>query len=128
MIQLENKCQTLKIVVQRFHTGFLSLNQRGLPRLVVMDDRLISLSDYSHKIFTISQDKSKFAREKGCITKKYFLEALDFDLNIKHEIKHIFINKPTFQKYIEVNETYRKLRKLSIPSGDQWDYLCELLE
>ncbi len=32
------------------------------------------------------------------------LEDLDFDLTIKHEIKHIFVNKPTFEKYTEVDE------------------------
>ena len=111
-----------------FSTRFNLLNQRGLPGLVAMNDKLISLSDYNNKIFTIIQDNSKFSWVKGSITGKYFLEALDFDLIIKHEIKHIFINKRTFEKYTKVDETYRKLIKLSIPSEDRWDKLCELLD
>jgi len=49
------------------------------------------------------------------------LEALVFDLTIKHEIKHIFVNKPIFEKYTEVDEVYRKLVNLSIQSQDRWD-------
>jgi len=72
-----------------------------------MNDKLISLSDYNHKLFTIAQDKSKFAGVKGSIIGKACLEALEFDLIIKHEIKHIFINKPIFEKYTEVDETIK---------------------
>jgi len=55
------------------------------------------------------------------------MEALDFDLLIINEIKNLFIVKPTFQKYTEVDETYRKLVKFPTPSEDRWDILCELL-
>jgi len=99
MIQLENKCQTLETSIHSFHTRSNLLDQRGLLGLVAMNERSINLSHYNHKLFTISQDKSNFGGVKGIITGKYFLEALDFDLIIKHEIKHIFINMPTFQKY-----------------------------
>jgi len=33
------------------------------------------------------------------------MEAIEFDLFIKHEIKHLFLIKPTFQKYTEVDES-----------------------
>ena len=93
-----------------------------------MNDKLISLSDYNKKLYTIAKDKSKFVGVKGSMIGKSFLKALDFNLIIKHEIKHIFINRPTFEKYTEVDETYRKIIKLFIPSEDRWDHLCELLE
>ena len=56
------------------------------------------------------------------------LEALDFDLTIKHEIKHNFVNKPTFEKYTEVDEVYMKLVNIYIPSQDRLDHLCETIE
>ena len=62
----------------------------------------------------------------GHITGKEFLEDLNFDLIIKHEIKHIFVNKPTFEKYTEVDEVYKKLINLAIPSEDIWNHLCEI--
>jgi len=39
------------------------------------------------------------------ITRKDFMKAIEFDLFIKHEIKHLFLIRPTFQKYTEVDET-----------------------
>jgi len=54
------------------------------------------LEDYCEKLYIIATDTSKFAGFKGHVTGKTFIEALEFDLTIKHEIKHIFINKPTF--------------------------------
>jgi len=56
------------------------------------------------------------------------LEDLDFDLTIKHEIKHIFVNNPTFEKYTEVDEVCRKLVNISIPTEDKWDHLCEIIK
>lgn len=56
------------------------------------------------------------------------MESLDFELLIEHEIKHLFIVKPTFQEYTEVDDTYRNLVKFPTPDEDRWDKLCELLE
>jgi len=128
MTQLETKCQTLRIVVQRFHFKFSLLDQRGLPGLVAPNDILISSEEYWKKISIVSTDKDKFAGIKGHLTLKAFLEALKLNLIIKHEIKHIFVNKPNFEKYTEVDEVYRKLINLSIPSEDRWDHLCEIIE
>lgn len=128
MTRLETKCQAFKTVVQRFHFKFNLLNQRGLPGLVAPDDRLFSLEEYCQKTYSIATDKANFASIKGHLIGKQMLEALDFDLTIKHEIKHIFVNKPTFEKYTEVDEVYRKLVNISIPTEDIWDHLCETIE
>lgn len=71
--------------VQRFHLKFNLLNHIGLPTLVAPNDRLINLEEYYHKLYTIATDKENFAGIKGHITGKQTLEALDFDLTIKHE-------------------------------------------
>jgi len=128
MTLLETKSQALENVVQRFHTKFNLINQRGLPRLVAPNDRLISLEDYCEKIYTAAIDTSKFAGIKGHVRGKSFIEALEFDLTIKHEIKHLFINKPTFEKYTEVDEVYRKVINISILNDERWDELCDTIE
>jgi hypothetical protein len=76
----------------------------------------------------VEKENSKFAGIQGSIIGKAFLETLQFDLSIQHEIKHIFITKPTFSKYTKMDEIYRKLLKISIPSKKRWDKLCKLLE
>jgi len=50
------------------------------------------------RLYTIATNKSKISTRKGNMTGKAFMETLDFDFLIKHEINHLFVVKPTFQK------------------------------
>lgn len=126
--QLEEKCQVLDIGVQRFFNKMEALYKKGLHSLLVINEKLSTRSDYSHKLLTKAKDASKFTGGRIKMTGKSFLEALAYDLEIQYQIKHIFISKPTFSKYTEVDEVYRKLCKTSIPSEQGWDELCDLLE
>jgi hypothetical protein len=128
MLQLEERSQAMDIGVQRFFNKMDLLHKKGLPGLLVINDKLITLSDYKQKIITVAKDGSKFAGIQGSITGKSFLETLQLDLSIQHEIKYIFITKPTFAKYTEMDEVYRRLLKITIPSQKRWDDLCTLIE
>lgn len=57
-----------------------------------------------------------------------FLESLEYDLTILHEIKHLFLAKPNFERYTEVDETLKKMVNVEIPSEQKWDHLCETIE
>lgn len=113
--------------IQNFHKKFDILNKKGLPGLIAMEDKPVSLEYYHQKLVTIARDKSKFVGIKGNTTRKDFVEAIYFYLFIKHEVKHLFVIKPTLQKYKKVDETYMNLIKFSIPSDDRWNKLCEFL-
>jgi hypothetical protein len=128
MLQLEEKSQVMDIGVQRFFSKFQVLHKKGLLGLLVLNDKLITLSDYKQKISTVAKDSSKFAGIQGSITGKALLETLQLDLSFQHEIKHIFITNPTIDKYTEIDEIYRKLLKIFIPSKKRWEDLCALLE
>jgi hypothetical protein len=104
------------------------LQKKGLPGLLVLNDKLMTLSDYKKKITTVGKDSSKFSGIQGSIIGKEFLETLLLDLNIQHEIKYIFIIKPTFSKYTEMDEIYCRLFKVTIPNHSRWEELCELIE
>jgi len=56
-------------------------------------------------LHAIAIHKSSFTKIKGTTTRNAFIASLSLDLLIKHEIKHMFIFKPTFHKYTEVDET-----------------------
>jgi len=105
-----------------------ALQKKGLPDIHVLHDKLMTLSDYKKNISTMAKDSSKFSRIQGSITGKAFLETLQHDLNIQHEIKYIFLINQTFSKYTEMDEVYRRLLKVTIPSTQRWDELCELIE
>jgi hypothetical protein len=128
MLQLEERVQAMDVAVQRFFSKTESLQKKGLPSLFVINNRLITLSDYKQNILTVAKDGSKFTGIKGSITGKAFLETLRLDLSIQQEIKYIFITKPTFTKYTETDEVYRRLLKVNIPSQQRWDDLCDLIE
>jgi len=93
----------------------------------VINEKLITLPDYKQKILVVEKYGSKFAGIQGSITGKDFLETLQLDMSIQHEIKYIFITNQTFYKYIEMDETYRRLLKVSISSQKRWEYLCALI-
>jgi hypothetical protein len=128
MLQLEEKSQIMDIGVHKFFNKIQLIQKKGLPVLLVINDKLITLSYYKQKINTVAKDGSKFASIQRSITGKSFLETLQLDLSIQHEIKKKIITKPTFSKYIEMDEIYRKLLKVSIPSKKKWEYLYSLLE
>jgi hypothetical protein len=128
MLQLEEKVQIMDTGVQRFFSKIEALQKKGLPGLRVINDKLMTLSDYKKKLATVAKDSSKFSGIQGSITGKAFLEALQSDISIQHEIQYIFIVKPTFSKYTEMDEIYRRLLKVIIPSHLRWEELCNLIE
>jgi hypothetical protein len=118
----------MDIGVQRFFCKFEVLHKKGLPGLLVLNDKFITLPNYKQKMSTVAKDSSKFVGIQGSITGKSLLETLQLDLRMQHEIKHIFITKPAFAKYTEMDEIYRKLLKISILGKKRWEDLCTLLE
>ena len=76
----------------------------------------------------MSKDNSKFAGIQGSITGKAFMDSLQLDISIQHEIKHIFIIKPTFAKYRDMDEVYRRLLKVTVPGHLRWEETCDLLD
>jgi hypothetical protein len=76
MLQLEEKAQNMDIGVQRFFNKIEVLQKKGLPSMMVLNDKIMTLSDYKQKIATVAKDSSKFFRIQGSITGKVFLETL----------------------------------------------------
>lgn len=90
--------------------------------------KLIPLEYYKHRLHVLIVDEAKFVKTRGIITGKAFIEGLNYDLFIQHENKHLFLTRPTFEKYNEVDESYRKLVNFFILDDKRWDKLCELIE
>jgi hypothetical protein len=59
--QLEEKAQIMEIGVQRFFNKINALQKKGLPGLLVLNDKLMNLSEYKQKIATVAKDSSKFS-------------------------------------------------------------------
>jgi hypothetical protein len=75
MLQLEEKDQVMDIGLHKFFSKFEVIHKKGLPGLLLLNDKMITLSDYKHKISAVAKDNSKFAGTHGSITGKDFLET-----------------------------------------------------
>jgi hypothetical protein len=128
MLQLEEKIQVMDQGVQRFFSKIDALQRKGLPGMKVINDKLMTLTDYKKKLIEVSRDSSKFAGIQESITGRAFMDALQLDISIQNEIKHIFVVKPTFAKYTDMDEVYRRLLKITVPGHIRWEELCDLLD
>jgi len=124
LTQLKTKCEALNIAIKRFHSKFSILKKKGLPELLTSNDQLVKLDDYYERLYTIAADNNQFAGIKRQIIGKEFLEALSLDLTIKYEVGHLFPTKPNFERYTEVDEIFRRMENLEIPSEKRWEQLC----
>lgn len=82
-----------------------------MPSLFVTNDKLMTREDYMRNLKDFSKDTAKYSHIKGFMTWRAFFEFVNNIIFIQHEIKHIFIVKPTFARYTEVDEIYRKEKK-----------------
>jgi hypothetical protein len=128
MLQLEEKVKAMDLGVQKFFSKIEALQKKGLPGLKVINDKLMTLPDYKKRLADVAKDSLKFSWIQGSITSKAFLDALQLDISIQHEIRYIFITKPTFTKYTEMDEVYQRLLKVSIPNHLRWEEICDLIE
>jgi len=102
-----------------------SLNNKGMPSLFVINDKLMTREYYMKKLQDIAKDTTKSSNIKGSMIGRALDEAINNISFIQCEIKYIFIVKPTFARYTQVDEIYHKVTKISIPNEERWDKLCE---
>ena len=86
MLQLEENFQVMDLGVHKFFSKIEALQKKGLPGLKVINDKLMTLPDYKKRQSEVSKDSSKFAGIQGSITGKEFLDALQLDISIQHDI------------------------------------------
>lgn len=127
-LQLEEKCQNLELTLNRFFNRIEPLNQKRLPSLFVINDKLMAREHYIKKLQGIAMDATNLSNIKGSITGKALLEAINNQIYIEHEVKHVFVVKPTFQKYSEADEIHRSLIKIKVPDEEAWSDLCDYQE
>lgn len=127
-VQLKEKCQVLKLKIDRFFNRMQHLHQKGLPSLFVINEKLMDIGDYVQKLQGIATDAANMSNIKGNITRKSLLEAINNQIHIQHHLKHVFLVKSSFSKYTDDDEVYRRLIKIKIPKQEAWSDLCDYQE
>ena len=86
-------------MVQRFFNKIEPLINKGLPSMMVINDKLMPIEDYVKKLTEVGTHAASVANIKGSATPALIVKTLRDSFFILDEIKRIFLVKPTFTKY-----------------------------
>lgn len=128
---LERRCQDMQVEINSFMEKFTILQNKGLPSPLVINDRLINHIDYVDKLNKYVGNQASSSTSalgiKALPTGRVIYDSLENLFYVEHEIKHLFPIQPTFFKYIETDETLRKLQKHRLPEQKWWEDMLEIL-
>ena len=127
MRQLEEKCEFMITTITGFLVKFTNLRQKGLPDIMVLNDKLMPQNYYDKKIRYFAKEHVNKPSGPGIPTGKVLLKNFEDLFYLQHEIKHLFVIKPMFAKYTEADENFRKLKNLQIPKNEEWQAFTDLL-
>ena len=77
MLNLEDKCQTMPLAIDRFMVKFEVLRQKGLPNPLVINDKLMTQEDYNRKFREVARDQVNTSSMKGMPTRKVLYQAFE---------------------------------------------------
>jgi len=75
MMNLEDKCQTMQLAIDRFMVKFDILRQKGLPNPLVINDKLMLHEDYNRRIREVARDLVNTCSMKGMPTGKVLYQT-----------------------------------------------------
>lgn len=132
MHKLEDKFQTMQLSIDIFKFKFDTLIQKRLPSPLLINDKLMTQEDYDKKLREVAKNQVKNVAihntsKHRMPSSKVLYQALWNLFYLQHEVKHLFVNKPTFAKYIEADEVFRKFKKNQLPNEERWKQLTNLL-
>ena len=93
---------------------FYVLRKKGLPNPLVINDRLMPQEDYDKRIREVAKEQANSSSMKGMPIGKVLYQAFDNLFYLQHEVKHLFVNKPTFVKYTRTDEVYRVMINIKL--------------
>ena len=120
MNSLEEKSETMNLSITKFMTKYTMLHQAELLDIHGFNEKLMVQIDYDKKIRDHAKEQVNRALPQGFLIGKVVLQYFEDLFFLQNEIKHMFIVKPNFAKYTKADESYKKLKKMKIPTVEQW--------
>ena len=117
----------MEVSITRFMMKFDVLRQKGLPNPLFIHDKLMKQDDYDKKMREVSKDQANLPSSQGIPVGKVLYKNFENLFYLQHEVKHLFFNKPTFSKYIEADEIFRKMVKIKLLEAELWENLIDLI-
>ena len=104
------------------------MTSKCLPSVLIIDDKFMPIEDYVQTLTEVGKSVALVSNIRGLATLTLIVNTPKDAFFILHEIRHIFLVKPTFTKYTEMVEIYRRVIKISIPEMKRWEELLDLLD
>lgn len=117
MLNLEKRCQSIPTDIDSFMLSFGILREKGLPSPMVIHDKLMNQEVYNDKVNKLSTSQASTSRVKSSPTGRVLYDGLENLFYIEDEVKHLFTSKPSFAKYTEADEVYRKMIRITLPKS-----------
>ena len=127
MVNLEGKCHNMQVGIGRFMAKIKILRDKGLPSPMVIHDKLMNQLDYTDRLRKLAKEQASTSGIKALPTGKVLHDTLKNLFFLEHEVKHLFVTKPNFSKYIEADEIYRRILKVKLPEDEWWENMTDLL-
>jgi hypothetical protein len=117
----------VKINIESFTNKFENLVKMGLPSTWDDKGKLLSFEIYRNNLFIIRESEEKFQGMVDTLRGKTIVDLLIDDFYLLWKIKNLFSSPPTYEKYTELDITYRKMKSFNYPSSETWKLLIQLL-
>ena len=127
MNNLEDRCKDMNLAITRFWAKYTVLLEAGLPYIHALNEKLMPQKDYDNKIRAYGKEQVNKPLPQGSPSGKILLQYFENLFFLENEMKHMFIVKPNFAKYTELDESYRKLKNIKIPTVEQWQEFTDLM-
>ena len=75
----------------------------------------------------VAKDQANLPSSRGIPTGKFLYKNFENLFYLQHDVKHLFVNMPTFSKYTEADEIFRRMVKITLPNTEGWENLTDLL-
>jgi hypothetical protein len=114
--QAQNKCIMVKRNVESFTNKFENLVKMGLPSAWDKKGKLLSYENYRKILFIVRGKEDKFQGMVDTLRGQTIVDILIDDFYLLWKIKNLFSNPPTYEKYTELDITFRKMKSFGYPS------------
>lgn len=117
----------MQVAIDRFMAKFQILREKGLPSPIVIHGKLMTQLDCSDIIRKLAKEQASTLGIKALPIGKVLYDTFENLFFLEHEMKHLFVTKPNFAKYIEADEIYRRMLKVKLPEDEWWEKMTNLL-
>ena len=104
MLNVKEKCHNMQVAIDKFMAKFQILRDKGLSSPMVINDKLMTQLDYSDRFRRLAKEHASSSSIKALPISKVLYDSLENLFFLEHDMMHLFLTKPNFEKYTEADE------------------------